>query len=85
MSVVYAVFSEDEYNGWFLVDIYSDREMAFDKAKQMVKRNIAKVKVVRREVINKTTKKQTLLLSYFGYFVNGQIMRLGVILYHDNK
>ena len=57
MSVVYVVFSEDEYNGWFLVDVYSDREIAFDKAKQMVKRGIAKVKVVRREVIDKMTKK----------------------------
>ena len=53
MSVVYAVFSEDEYNGWFLVDLYSYREMVFDKAKQMIKRDIAKVKVVRREVIDK--------------------------------
>lgn len=57
MSVVYAVFSEDEYKGWFLVDVYSDREMAFDKAKQMIQRDIAKVKVVRREVIDKMTKK----------------------------
>ena len=57
MSVVYVVFSEDEYNGWFLVEVYSDREMAFDKAKQMIKRGIAKAKVVRREVIDKMTKK----------------------------
>ena len=85
MSVVYVVFSEEEYNGWLLVDVYSDREMAFDKAKQMVKRDISKVKVVRREVIDKMTKKQTFLLSYFGYFVDGQIMKLGVLLYHKKQ
>lgn len=57
MSVVYVVFSEDEYKGWFLVDVYSERKMAFDRAKQMVQRDIPKVKVVRREVIDKMTKK----------------------------